>query len=173
MLYAPSEEKHPEQRIFTMFLYIVSLFDVVMQYAQTITILVIGCMITGAVGFMIKAQRLTAKDTIYASHVEWIARTISIGSKFLFPIAIIIALYLIYDTTGVEAVRKSLANPNSDDPGAPYIILKNYMDANEDKVNHIINWSITPPIFWWARRCWTGLMRADKHEPIDFPDSFF
>ena len=170
-MYARPEEKHPEQRVFSMALYVVSALGAIVQYAESFAMVVAGCIILGLAGFMVKAQRLTAKNTIYASHVEWMARTISIGSTFLFPLSIAVTFYLVYTLTDVESFRKAIAAADSDDFGVLSGLVKNYVAKNMDKIDSITTWSITPPIFWWVRRCWFGLMRADKHEPIDYPDS--
>jgi uncharacterized membrane protein len=169
-MYAPREEKHPEQRAFSMALYVVSAMGAIAQYAASIGMVVAGVIILMLAGFMVKMQRLTARGTIYASHVEWMARTLSIGCKFLFPIAIFVALYLVYKWTDVATLQHSLAAAG-DDTDATINLVKAYIASNEDKINRITTWSLTPPILWWVRRCWHGLVRADKSEPIDYPDS--
>ena len=121
-MYAPSEEKHPEQRVFTMAIYVIASFGAVVQYAESFGMVAAGCIILGITGFMVKAQRMTAKDTIYASHVEWIARTMSIGSKFLFPLSIVVMLYLVYEGTDVASLRHALA-ASSDDMERPVELL--------------------------------------------------
>jgi hypothetical protein len=173
MYYAPPEEKHPEQRAFSKALYVIAAFGAIAQYAESFGMVIAGCIILGIAGFMVKAQRMTAQGTIYASHVEWISRTLTIGSRYLFPLSLAIALWLVYTMTDVDALRKVIAASNSDDLGTLSGLVRQYIEQNEQKIDMITTWSITPPIFWWVRRCWFGLMRAEKSEPIDYPDSLF
>jgi hypothetical protein len=173
-MYAPREEKHPEQRVFTMALYVVMALAAIAQYSASYGMVIAGVIILILAGFMIKMQRLTARETIYASHVEWTANTMSIGCKFLFPIAAVVSLYLVYKGTDIESLRRSVTTADSEgDLGAMVSIVKTWAAQNEPKVRSITTWCLTPPIFWWVRRCWHGLVRADKSEPIDYPDSIF
>ena len=172
-MYARPEERHPEQRGMSMAIYVIAALGAIVQYAESIGMVVAGCIILALAGFMLKAQRMTAKGTIYASHVEWTARTMSIGSYFLFPISIAVAFYLIYQWTDIEALRKAVAASDSDDTETLINLVKAYIANNKEKIDRITTWSITPPIFWWVRRCWYGLRRADKSEPIDYPDGIF
>jgi hypothetical protein len=172
-MYAPQpEEKHPEQRIFSQFIYVVSAMGAISQYAESIGMVVAGCLILGLAGFMVKAQRATAHNTIYASHVEWAARTMYIGTFFLFPISIAAMLYFVYTWTDIAGLKQTLLG-SSEDLSAQAGIVKEYIVQNEAKINRITTWCISPPIFWWVRRCWYGIMRADKSEPIDYPDGIF
>ena len=171
-MYAPVEEKNPEQRAFTMALYIIAAFGAIVQYTESLSMNIAGFIILAIAGFMLKAQRLTARDTIYASHVEWMARTISIGSYFLFPVAIAAILYFVYTLTDIVSLKKTFAASGGQDLNAMLSLTKTYIANNGEKINRIINLSITPPIFWWVNRCWYGFKRAAKSEPIDYPESF-
>ena len=168
-MYARPQEKHPEQRAFTMALYVVSSLGAIVQYAESFGMVVAGCIILGIAGCMVRMQRLTARGTIYASHVEWMARTMKIGSMFLFPLSIVVMLYLVYEWTDIETLKNGLAA--TDDSAAQSNLVRAYITANMDKIDRITTWAITPPIFWWVRRCWYGLVRADRSEPVDYPDS--
>jgi uncharacterized membrane protein len=172
-MYAPPQERHPEERIFSMLLYIIAAIGAVAQYAESLGMNVAGCVILAIAGFMVKVQRLTAAETPYASHVEWMSRTISIGSRFLFPLSIAAMLYLIHSYTDIESTRKSFESSDNKDIGVMMNIVKGYLDRNEQKLNLIVTGSLTPPILWWVRRCCYGLVKANKSEPIDFPYSFF
>ncbi len=173
-MYAPQpEEKNPEQRIFSMWLYVISILGAIAQYAESWQMVILGCIIVGLAGFMVKAQRLTAQNTIYVSHVEWISRTLTIGSRYLFPLSLILTMYLVYTLTDIDSLKKIIASSNTDDLDVLWNLIKQYTDKNAPRIDRITTWCITPPIFWWVRRCWYGLMRADKSEPIDYPDSLF
>lgn len=170
-MYAPPPiEKNPEQRIFTMALYVIASLAAILQYAASVSMVVTGCIMIMLTGFMVKMQRVTAKGTIYESHVEWTARTLSIGSKFLFPGAIIVALYLIYTGTDIAGLKAKLDAANESDAGNGGSVLQLWIAQNWDAIDSIITWCLSVPIFWWVRRCWVGLMKADKHEPIDYPE---
>jgi len=174
MMYAPPErEKNPEERLFSMVLYIVAAIGAIAQYAESLGMNIAGCIVLAIAGFMVKMQRLTAADTIYASHVQWMSRTMSIGSRFLFPLAIAVMLYLIHAWTNIEAVKKAFEASENKDFGVIMNVVRGYITDNEHKIDLIITGSITPPIVWWVRRCWYGFARANKSEPIDYPDSFF
>lgn len=168
-MYASPEEKHPEQRAFSMVIYIFAGLGALVQYAESLAMNIAGFAFLALVGFMVKAQKLTAKDTIYASHVAWVERTISIATNFLFPISVAFILYFIFKWTDIRDT--ALANTNGKNTEIMIGIVKSYIDRNQSKINTIVSWSITPPIIWWLRRCWYGFQRAKKSEPIDFPDS--
>src|SRR4051812_18740887 len=118
MYYAPPEEKHPEQRAFSKALYVIAAFGAIAQYAESFGMVIAGCVILGITGFMIKAQRMTAQGTIYASHVEWISKTLTIGSRYLFPLSLVVALWCVYTMTDIDSLRKALAASDSADMGA-------------------------------------------------------
>jgi hypothetical protein len=172
-MYAPPEEKHPEQRIFSMALYVISALGAIAQYAESIFMNITGCVILLAVGFMLKAQKLTAEGTIYVSHVRWISRTMSIASYFLFPVSFIVILYLTFQWTDMHTIRASLQSAENHDMDAINAAVQNYIAHNQGTIDKIFICSITPPILWWVRRCWYGYQRAKRSEPIDFPDSIF
>ena len=172
-MYAPSEEKHPEQRAFSMILYVFAILGAISQYAESVGMNIAGIAILGCVGFMLKAQKVTAQDTIYSTHVRWTARTISIATYIFFPISAILILFLVYEYTDLESPRRALEAADSTDSVAIVGVVKEYVSHNESRISSIITCSITPPILWWIRRCWYGFVRAKRSEPIDFPDSIF
>ncbi|MCK5519461.1 MAG: hypothetical protein KAI61_08600, partial [Alphaproteobacteria bacterium] len=100
------EEKHPELRTFSMMLYIISGISAIAQFFS-VTVLPGLCFLVLAF-FMVKAQRITAKDTIYASHAEWTARTLSIGTFVLFPLALCVAVYFLWKSTDIEALKATI-----------------------------------------------------------------
>jgi len=172
-MYAPPEEKHPEQRIFSMVLYVISAVGALAQYAESIFMNVTGCLVLLAVGFMIKAQKLTADGTIYLSHVRWISRTMSIASYFLFPVSFGVILYLTFQYTDIGRIKGELQSQENHDMAAISAAVQNYVAHYQTTIDRIFICSITPPIVWWVRRCWYGYQRAKRSEPIDFPDSIF
>lgn len=171
-MYAPPEEHHPEQRTFSMALYMISTFAAILQYFNSIPVILLGAMLVTLCFFMAKAQGVTARETIYSTHVEWTRRTLSIGSFFLFPISLIAAFYFIYTTTDINALKNSLDASTEGDLGDTIILVKNYVAANMEKVEKITSISLAPPILWWVRRCIYGFMKAQKSEPIDYPEGF-
>ena len=172
-MYAPPEERHAEQRIFSMIIYILAAVGAVAQYAETLAMNVAGFVILALTGFMLKAQRLTAQGTVYASHVIWVQRTMSIATNFLLPVSIAVILYLVYKETDIRAVKSSFEAGESRNLAEKISLVRSYIARNEAKIDPIVTWSITPPILWWVNRCWYGYRRAKKSEPIDFPDSLF
>ncbi len=173
MRHAQPKEEHPEQRTFSRLLYIIAAMGALAQYAESFGMVVAGCIILSISGFMVRALRVTARGTIYASHAEWLTRTFQIGSVFLFPGSIIVALYFVFKMTDAAAFIHVLANADTDDMGLLTDLVKNYITENAQKIDLIVTWSITPPIIWWVRRCWFGLWKAEKSEPIDFPGGIF
>lgn len=165
-MYAPAEEKHPEQRTFSMALYIIVGFCGIMQYFMSTvlfgTILLLICF------FMVRAQKATAQNTIYITHVEWTRRTLSIGTFYLFPIALAFACYFISKTIDFAAIRQQLDGTDGE-IGGTITLMKGYITENAERVEHISTLCITPVILWWLRRCVYGFMKAKSSEPIFYP----
>jgi hypothetical protein len=168
MYYARPEERHPEQRSFTMGLYIVTALSALLQFYE-ITVIP-GMLLMLIAFFMVKAQRVTAMNTIYASHVEWTRRTLSLGTFIIFPLFAVLAIYLVYKMTDITSLKSAFASNEDGDLGAMANIIIGYAKQNEAKVNSITTGCITPPILWWVRRCFVGYMRAKRSEPVDYPD---
>lgn len=162
-----TEYKNPELRTFSMALYMIAGMSGLLQFFETTVIL--GTILLVISFFMVKAQRLTARETLYASHVEWTARTLSRGTFIFFPAALIISLYLIIKNTDFEPIKAAL---NSDDAGAMMDGIHRYMGKSIPYISHITTITMAPVIFWWVRRCVFGFIRAKNAEPIDYPDGF-
>lgn len=165
----PKEERNPEQRLFSMALYMIAAFAGGLQCFNSLPVVVLGTLLVSMCFFMVKAQKLTAMNTLYSTHVEWTHRTLSIGSFFLFPLSFAVALYFVYTSTDLLAFKKSLDASSEGDIGDVIGIVKNYIAKNEEKVEAITSYSLLPAVIWWVRRCAYGFWRAKNAEPINFP----
>lgn len=158
------EEKHPEQRGFSMFLYVITAFSAIFQYFQAT--LILGLILFCVAWFMTKAQRVTAASTPYMSHVEWTSRTLFLGMFVFFPIAFAVACYMIWQTIDFETLKASVEADGA--PGAAFSVALSYIKSTEPQVRKIVNITSTPPLLWWLWRCWIGFSRAQKHEPMSW-----
>ncbi|MFH1158182.1 MAG: hypothetical protein V1721_04770 [Pseudomonadota bacterium] len=153
-----------------MMLYIISAISAIAQFFPA-TVLP-GLFFLVIAFFMTKAQRMTAKDTIYASHVEWTARTLSIGTFILFPLAMGIAVYFLWKSTDIEALKATIVvKADDDDPSALMNFITGYIEGNIPRVADVTMKSLALPILWWVRRCWVGFRYAKESLPIDYPES--
>ncbi|MBI3441598.1 MAG: hypothetical protein HY052_07340 [Proteobacteria bacterium] len=162
-----AEEKNPHLRSACMALYIVTGAGGVLQFFDGL--LLVSLVILGIAWFMAKAQRIAARGTIYASHAEWAARTMSIGGTVLFPIALLIGCFIIWHSVDIDALKTSIQNDEADNLGA---VVQGFLTSNMEKISHITDIASLPPTFWWVRRCWVGLLRAKQKIPIDYPHSW-
>lgn len=160
-------EKHPELRSFCMAIYIIAGFGGAIQFIDGA--LFLSIILLALAWFMIKAQRMAAMGTMYASHVEWTAYTMSRGLFFLFPLALVIAGYFIWKGMDVATFKTAL---NNDADGKFLEITYNFVNAHKDRMMYITNICAAPPTLWWVWRCWFGFMRAKAELPIDYPDSW-
>lgn len=164
------EEKHPELRAFSMMIYIISGISAIAQFFS-ITVLPGLCFLVLAF-FMVKAQRITAKNTIYASHVEWTARTLSIGTFVLFPLALCVAVYFLWKSTDIEALKATIVvKADDNDPSSLINFITEYIKGNTQRVADVTTKSLALPVLWWVRRCWVGYRCAKESLPIDYPES--
>lgn len=166
-MYAPAEEKHPEQRTFSMALYIITAFCGLSQFFMST--LLLGLILLVLCFFMTKAQRATAQNTIYASHVEWTRRTLSVGTFWLCPIALGFACYFVWKSVDFIEMRRQLDATNGD-LGDTINLMKAYVTNNVAKVERIADYCMAPVIFWWLRRCLHGFLKAKRSEPIFYPE---
>ncbi|MBU6475390.1 MAG: hypothetical protein KGL10_07485 [Alphaproteobacteria bacterium] len=155
-----------------MWLYAIAALGALAQYAMSWQLVIAGCLVVSFCGFMIKAQRITARDTIYASHVEWTANTLRIGGYYLLPLSLLLTMYLVDRYTNINGLFNLMASSNGD-LSTQVNTVQSFMNDNSQRIDFITTLCITPPIFWWVWRCWFGLWRAQNSEPIDFPDAFF
>jgi len=157
-------EKHPELRTFSMMLYIITAMSAILQFFTTT--LIVGLLFLVIAWLMVRAQKITAKGTAYASHVEWISRTISIGTFVLFPAAFAIAGYLVWKRIDMAELQGLM---KEEDPNALINAVRGYMKIHMPEISRIVTITTLPPLLWWLRRCWAGYARAKNSEPIDYP----
>lgn len=160
-------ERHPELRSFCMAIYIVAGLGGILQFVDGA--LVMSLILLAISWFMVKAQRMAAMGTIYASHVEWTAYTMSRGLTILFPLALIVAGYIVWKGIDLTAFKNSLQN---DEDGKIMEISLQFVMSQKEKILRITDICSIPPTLWWVRRCWFGFMRAKEETPIDYPDSW-
>ncbi len=161
------EEEHPNQRTLCMALYMITAAGGISQMFNEAIVTCIVLMVI--VWFILKIQQTAAKGTIYASHAEWIARTISIAGTVLFPIALIVAAFILWRTLDIATLKKNLADEN---PEIAMHAVQNFMDANSDRILHVSDRACLPPTIWWVWRCVTGFWRAKNSVAIDYPRSW-
>ena len=161
------EEKHPELRAFCMVLYVITALSAVLQVFEST--LMVGLLFLVVAYMMVGAQKMTARKTIYQSHIEYVAKTLSMGMGVIFPIAMVLAIYLIWKNTDISAIKAAI---DSDDPDSMMSIVNRYVTGGMQIAQDIILKTMALPVFWWVRRCLVGFLRAKNSEPVDYPDSW-
>ena len=160
------DEKYPEQRTFSMALYMIAGTSAVLQlFSSTI---ILGLILLVLSFLMAKMQRVTARETTYSSHVEWTYNTLSTGTFVLFPISACIAIYFIFKNTDIAGVKDAM---NSDDMDVLFTGAQNYISRATPYAKNISMITLTPPVLWWVRRCVAGFLRAKNSEPVDYPNA--
>jgi uncharacterized membrane protein len=113
---------------------------------------------------LMRSKREEAKDTPYASHLQWMNRTFWIGTGVIVPVAVIIATVLVLTFTDITAVVTAM---NGDNPDAMMGNIQGYIADNMKKVNMIVSFTLVPTVVWWMRRCWTGYALAKEGSPVE------
>ena len=163
----PARNPHPELRSFAIAVYVVSALSAVLQlYMSTV---VFGLFLLFVAFFMNKAQKITAAGTLYASHVEWAGRTLKLGTFYVFPAAFAIGAWLVWKNTDVASVKAAM---NSDDMDVTMNGMQNYIHQSIPILAHTSVMAMIPAVLWWVRRCVSGILKAKKGLPMDYPDSW-
>src|SRR3972149_3409119 len=114
--------------------------------------------------FLTTAKKEAAKNTPFASHLRWMLRTFWIGTAVIFPIAVIIATFLVLTLTDLIPVMDAL---NLDNPEAAVNTLQDYMQNNITKMLLIAAPVRIPAALWWIRRFWIGCLLAREGKPVE------
>jgi len=166
-MYYPEQNPRPELRAFAIAVYTVSGLSAVLQlYASTV---ILGVILLLFAWFMNKAQRITAAGTLYASHAEWAARTLSRGTFFVFPAAFVVGAWLVWENTDMQSLKTVL---NSDDMDVAMNGLQAYISKSMPIIARTSVLAMIPAVLWWVRRCVSGILKAHKGLPVDYPDSW-
>ncbi len=153
-------------------IYAIAAAGALAQYAVSFAMVLSGCVILWACDRMLDRQRAAARGTPFESHATWLRRTQRIGGTYLLPPAVLVMFWLIFEATPAATLMRDIIRNQITSPVGIENLLAEYLARYGATVNRITYICISPPIFWWVWRCWTGFARARKSEPIGSPTAF-
>jgi uncharacterized membrane protein len=160
------EREHPELRMGCMVLYVVMSVSAVFQLFEATVIF--GLILLVIAFFMAKMQRVTAMGTPYASHMEWISSTLSIGTFLVYPVFMSIGIYFLWKDLNLAPLKEAM---NSDEPSAIVDAMHAFIARNTPHALKVTTIAMIPPTLWWVRRCWEGFSLAKEDQPVNYPGS--
>ena len=144
-------------------LYILYPISIVCQFFQTT--LFFGLFLLLIVyGFNVsQKRRASVKDTVFENHLIWLLRTFYISTGVYFPIAMVIATYLVTKYTDILSIGSSV---DASDSEALMSSIQNFMSGEMSKMFIISIATFAPVVLWCFRRYWVGFRLLRQEKPV-------
>lgn len=114
--------------------------------------------------FVTYSMRKKTKDTLYASHIQWMLRTFWIGGGVYMPILTIIGAFYVSANVDYNKMYDTIASGAVADP---MMLANTLMEENKSLMFNSMLITTLPFALWWVYRCWKGYTALRSAKPVD------